>query len=133
MDEITPHLRVYADQLAREWGRQVWRIWSRGDGWPPRTLLARIMAEGMNGAGHSSWVQVHAEVLTLHGQMVSRALQSLPERPRVTIAIHYVVPTPTARKCRILHIPERTYWRCLAQAKDRLAVELISLDDVAGF
>lgn len=132
MDEITPHLRAYVEQLSREWGRQVWRLWTSGEGYPARTLLARIIAEGLTGAGHvkgqRSWC---IEGFSLHGQMVSCALHTLPGDQQTIFTVHYAIHAPLKTKYAVMRIPERNYWRSLKVARTRLAVEITAIDSVS--
>ena len=120
-DCATQHMRAFADACAREWGRQVWRLWMQDQGWPARTLLGRIIDEGLTGAGHTGGKQWYPEAFDDKGQLVSRALRRMPESDRNAIAIHYAVPVPVKRKLVVLKIPESTYFRSLRAARDRLA------------
>ena len=130
---VTDQLDVsFAKACARVWGRQVWRIWLGMDGWPAKTLLGRIMEEGLTGAGHTRARAWYPEGLTEEGLLVSRALHRLEEPDRRALMIHYAVPLPADRKARVVGIAERTYYRSVGEATRRLAVALSTLDNAGS-
>ncbi len=82
---------------------EAWARWGHsilaGIGWPARTLLARIMEQGIRGAAQSGSRLVEADELM---ELVERAVLRLAPKERETICRHYFYwqpPEVSARYC----------------------------------
>jgi DNA-directed RNA polymerase specialized sigma24 family protein len=70
-----------------------------GIGWPARTLLARVIEQGIRGAAQEGCRLVEADEMM---EMVERAVLRLAEKERETICRHYFYwqpPEVSARYC----------------------------------
>lgn len=82
---------------------EAWARWGHsvlaGIGWPARTLLARIMDQGIRGAAQSGCRLVEADEMM---ELVERAVLRLTPKERETICRHYFYwqpPEVSARYC----------------------------------
>lgn len=82
---------------------EAWARWGHsvlaGIGWPARTLLARIIEQGIRGAAQEGCRLVEADDAM---EMVERAVLRLTEKERETICRHYFYwqpPEVSARYC----------------------------------
>ena len=132
-DSATEGMLNYAHDCAFEWGRQVWALWMREQGYPAVTLLGRIIEEGLTGAGHVRYGGKVPEGFTERAQIISVALRKLGEPDQRAIATHYAVPAPARWKAWKIGIPETTYHRTWKLARAKLARAISGVDTVADF
>lgn len=101
----------------RVWGAQTWRRWTRADGWPPKTVLGRVIEEGLTGAAQGYTRSHYVEGYTGNALAVSVAMHELVERDRTMLTVHYVIPLPSALKARRLRLAKSTYYDRLNRAE----------------
>lgn len=111
----------WVDAICKEWGRaQYWLLFGK-TGWPTRTVLGKLMEEGIVGAACSQFLVEYPEVLTGDNLRTANAIKLLPEEPRSLVTIHYVIRMPAKQKCQRIPLPLRTYYAKLGDAHVRLA------------
>ena len=88
-----------------------WVKWTRTNGntlgWPPRTLLARIIEEGWHGAsqpGQRPTDEIPADVMEVD-QIVARMMPRL----RRVLKAYYLSGLPVSVKARALRLSEKTF------------------------
>lgn len=143
-------LSDWLDPMCRSWGLQKRcallnlprsrsaRAAGHVEGWPEVTLLCRIKDEKY-GACHSSGqvVQYFPEVYVGDGLKIHRAIQDMPESPRLVVGAHYVVINlPAKAKAMVLGISRTQYfheldcgYHFLAGKIDEIGVGALSPDD----
>lgn len=102
---------AYADQRL-----DAWASWVRGNqvAWPPRTLLARIIEEGVSGASQgASGVVSMPEVVA----QTDRAVARIPRTLSKVIKIYYLVHAASEIKAARCHCSRRTFWRRVEQGQ----------------
>lgn len=110
---------AWVHEYCKEWGRAKYRLLSDAGAWPTRTLLGKMMDEGVCGAGQSGPDSNHfPEVLEGHALEVNVALKRMAETHRmyaecIVIWTHYVLPGLAKSKARKLEISLDHYWRNL--------------------
>ena len=105
----------------KDWGRaKYWVLFGRG-GYPTRTMLGKLMEEGVVGASCSSLTMEYPEVLVGENLKTENAVKTLPETPRNIITAHYVFRLPVKLKCAKLEIPKTTYYQLLSHAHINIA------------
>lgn len=111
----------WVNQLCKDWGRAQHWIWFGGVGLPPRTMLGKLIEEGVVGAAFSSFTMQYPEVLTGDNLLVANAVKTLPETPRTVITVHYVLHVPTKLKYSKLKMTRHSYYATLSAAHINLA------------
>lgn len=112
----------WIDEALKGWARAKRRLIFGQDGWPPRSVLGKLIDEGVTGAAALKYVQHHPEVLTGEALTMNGLLQRLPEELRTVIFAHYVVKLPAARKARVMGLSRDAYYKQLDKGHERLAV-----------
>ena len=96
---------AYADQRL-----DAWASWVRGNqtAWPPRTILARIIEEGLSGAAHGgSGVISMPEVVGQTDRAVARIDRDLSK----VLKVYYLVHASSELKAARCRISRATFWR----------------------
>lgn len=95
---------AYADQCLGAWAS-----WVRGNqtAWPVRTLLARIIEEGVSGASHGGYMETMPEMIGQTDRAVARIAREL----RQVIKVYYLTHAPSEIKAARCHISRATFWR----------------------
>lgn len=114
----------WVDEALKEWARDKRRIEYGNEGWPPRSVLGKLIEEGVTGAAALKFVQHHPEVLTGESLNVNRGVCKLPEDLRTVLFAHYMVRGPVKHKAFTLGISRDAYYRQLDKAHERLATHL---------
>ena len=102
-----------------EWGRAKRKIMSQADVWPTRTLLGKMMDEGVCGAGQAGPDKNHfPEVMEGHALEVNIAVKRMANTHRMeaecmVIWAHYVLSGHAKAKAKHLEISRDDYWRYL--------------------
>ena len=78
-------------QRCRDWGAQVRHIYLGRDGWPSKTILSRMIEEGVVGAGCTRFVQHHPECLGPEQLQINNAVKRLEEKDREVLMLMYVL------------------------------------------
>ena len=110
------NLISWVHDACNEWGRQM-RKRSRDQGYPPRSLLGKLVEEGP-GAGSSGFYQHVPQMLEGDGLAVSLAVRKMcdtlsMEGQCIVVIAHYLFPGKAAGKARALALDMQTYWRHL--------------------
>jgi hypothetical protein len=86
-----------------------WASWVRGNqsAWPRRTLLARIMEEGVSGASQGAPV----DNMPFHVMQTDRAVARIELRLRRTAKVYYLTHAASEVKAAQLHVSRATFWR----------------------
>ena len=110
----------WVHEACRSWGRaKYWVMFGKG-GYPTRTMLGKLIEEGVVGAACSQFTMEYPEVLMDENLKMENAIKTLPETPRTVITIHYVFRLPTKAKYAKLGIGKGTYYDALAHAHTML-------------
>lgn len=112
---------AYADQRL-----DAWASWVRGNqaAWPPRTILARIIEEGLSGAAHGGpGVATMPEVVGQTDRAVARISRHLCK----VIKVYYLSHASSEIKAARCRISRATFWRHVEQGQiavyDQLQLE----------
>lgn len=112
----------WVDEECRTWGaHKRWLISGDSDGWPERSILGRLIAEGP-GAGHESFTsRVPMKDPPVAYAAVSHALQLMAlthelEKPIQIVHAHYVDYGRAKQKAPLLGISLKQYWNMLHTA-----------------
>ena len=106
------------------------------DGWPSRTVLARMIEEGALGASSSRFMQFFPECLDSDALKYNTAIKQLSERDREILFVDYVVIGKSKVKASRMGIARQTYFQRRDSAHTRLAQVLHlkqDMDKKAGF
>ena len=106
MQEVDAALEAWA-----RWGRSL----LQSMGWPGRTLLARIMEEGFQGAAQKGSRSV--EVIDEAMEIVERAVLRLPDKERLVVIKHYTYSQPVEVSARYCHMHPTTFRSYLHRAR----------------
>ena len=117
----------YIHERCRSWGAQLRWVTCGADGWPSRTMLARIIAEGSLGASAGRFVQHFPEVLAPDALELNNAIKTLKETHREILFVHYVVVGQGKAKARTIGIHIQTYYDRLDSSQGELARALYML------
>lgn len=96
---------AYADQRL-----DAWASWVRGNqtAWPPRTILARIIEEGISGAAQGiCYVQSMPEIVGQTDRAVARIAREL----RKVLKVYYLVHASSEIKAARCRVSRATFWR----------------------
>lgn len=106
---------------AKHWARQM-RIAHLGhDGWPPRSMLDKLIKEGIIGASAGRFMQYFPEVLDERAIAFNNLVKQLSENHRTRFFIHYVVVGKGKIKAHRMGEPRPTYYDRLDAAHKALA------------
>lgn len=75
----------------KEWGYQVRKINLGNQGWPPRTILDKMIKEGILGAASGRFCQHYPECLGEEELKINNAVKRLSENDREILFLMYVV------------------------------------------
>lgn len=100
----------WVDELCKDWGRAQHRLLFGFQGWPTRSMLGRLIDEGIIGASSNQFTMQYPEVLSAENLKTANAIKTLPEEPRALITIHYVFRLRARDKCERIEMPIRTYY-----------------------
>lgn len=117
----------YIHERCRSWGAQMRWVSMGKDGWPSRTMLARIITEGSLGASAGRFVQHFPEVLNAEALEINNAVKTLKEPHREILFVHYVVVGQGKAKARTIGIHIQTYYDRLDSSQGELARALYTI------
>lgn len=106
----------------KHWGWQLRIVHCGQDGWPPRTMLAKMIEEGSLGASSSRFMRHFPECLDPEALRFNNAIKFLIEKDREILFIDYVVIGKGKVKADRMGIPRRTYY----DRRDSAHVRLVS-------
>lgn len=114
--------------VCKEWGKaQHWLMFGRR-GFGSRTMLGKLIDEGVVGAASNQYTREFPEVLTGENLIVANAIKTLPEWPRAIVSVHYVIRLPAYKKYQRLEIPRSTYYEILSQSHIKIANSIEAQD-----
>lgn len=124
----------WVNEACHEWGYQT-RRWQKSTGYPPRSMLGKIVEEG-SGASSGFMRQYMPNVYEGQGQEVAIAVQRLKATMRMEMAAavltaHYLFPGKAKAKARDMGLDMPTYWRALHSAHCFLAGQMEAPQNVA--
>lgn len=97
---------------------EAWARWARsalsGMGWPPMTLLARVIAHGVTGAASRSAMALEADELC---ELVERGIMRLKEIERTVLVRHYLHWEPIEVASRHCHMSAGRFRTVLHRAR----------------
>lgn len=106
----------WLDSILRDWGKaQYWLLFGK-QGFPTRTMLGKLIEEGVVGAAFNKFTMTYPEVLQGENLIVANAVKTLPENPRTVVTAHYVIRMPTKQKYAHLGISKTVYYDTLSAA-----------------
>jgi len=120
----------WVDAACREWAGPARALFfGKAFGWPPRTLLGRLVDEGPTGAGQVGFYQPMPESFQGTALDVSRALRRMAEthrfeKPWIVAHAHYLFEGRARSKAQQIHITVPQYWRDLHTAHAFIAARL---------
>jgi hypothetical protein len=121
----------WVNEACKAWGRaQYWVLYGY-NGWPSRTLLGKMIDEGIVGAAVGQWVREFPEVLTGQNLLTANAVKRLGEESRTLVTVHYVIKGHARHKCRVIHMAPRTYYAKLDAVHYQLAILIDQVGPVA--
>lgn len=103
----------YVDEACKAWGRAQYWVLYGSNGWPSRTLLGKMIDEGLVGAAAGEWGRPFPEVLTGKNLITANAVKRLGEDSRTLVTVHYVIRGYARYKCKVIHMAQRTYYQKL--------------------
>ncbi len=109
-----------ADCALDEWAK--WAV-ERLNGWPIRTLLARLMEEGITGAAHLS----HAPMVLMpeHVAATDRGVTVLDIYEREAIIVYYLTYQDSALKAKQCGCSRATFFRRVERGQKNVARYLL--------
>lgn len=120
----------WVDAACKEWGRaQYWLLFGKG-GFPTRTMLGKLIEEGVVGASCNQFTMTYPEVLTGENLVTANAIKTLSEVPRNVTTVHYVIRMPAKQKYPKLGMTRWAYYDALSEAHIRIA-NFIEAYDIA--
>ena len=109
------HVKEWLEPMIDTWAGQTRYLLHGVDGWPLRTVLARVIEEGA-GASHSAPNQRTFEVYRRDGLAIRRAMEGMPLLQRQVFVAHYLADGHAAEKAKILGLSKARYWAILDTA-----------------
>lgn len=105
----------------KHWGWQM-RVMNMGkDGWPPRTMLAKMIEEGSLGASAGKFMQYFPECMDAEAVKFNNAIKTLDEKDREILFVEYVVIGKGKTKAARMGIHRNTYFDRRDAAQGRLS------------
>lgn len=104
---------AWVNEACKAWGRAQYWVLYGSNGWPSRTLLGKLIDEGLVGAVAGEWARPFPEVLTGANLVTANAVKRLGEESRTLITVHYVIRGHASYKCKVIHMAPRTYYQKL--------------------
>lgn len=118
---------------AEPWGRQIRWTYLGKDGWPSRTMLGKLIDEGIVGASASKFTQFFPEHLSAEALAFNRVYKTLGEDDQLALFVHYVVIGKGKTKAHRMGIPVRTYYDRLDRAHKAFASAQHRLHKIVPF
>lgn len=119
----------WVHERCKNWGRAQYRIMYGKGGYPTRTMLGKIIDEGLVGSGAAGkFTQYCPEVLIGEDLETANAVKMLPDEERQLVTIHYVIRLPAKIKAQRIEIPIRTYYAKIRDARQMLVGVLTSFE-----
>jgi len=113
-------------QRCKNWGRQVRYINLGRGGWPPRTILDKMIKEGIVGSAASRFVQHYPECLGEEELVINNGVKQLVEKDRELLFLVYVVTEKPKVIMRFYSIDRTPYYDWLDNVHKRLSESLFS-------
>lgn len=111
----------FARERCKQWGIEMRWAYSGRDGWPPRTILDKMIKEGILGASSSRFTQSYPEFLSEIATETNIGIKRLPAMDREMIFLHFMVVGRAKAKAERIGIHIRTYYGRLDTAVTRLS------------
>jgi hypothetical protein len=111
----------WVDCVLKNWGRAQYWLMFKGNGYPSRTILGKLLEEGAVGAACNQYTREFPEVLMGENLIVANAVKTLAEKPRAIISVHYVLRLPARVKYTRIGIPREHYYETISAAHISLA------------
>ncbi len=111
----------WIDDGCKHWGQQMRMMYLGKDGWPPRTVLAKMIEEGVLGAAANHFMQYLPECMDAEAIRWNIGIRMLDEGPRMRLFIHYVVIGKGKVKAARMGEARSVYYEHLEQAHKRLS------------
>lgn len=117
------------DTACRTWASQKRRMMLGNDGWPPRSMLGKLIEEGPGAHQAGPGFTHYPEGFSGEGLEVSRALRRMAEtqqmeKPWVVVHAHYLYPGRAKSKAPLIGVSVPTYWSQLHAAHAFIAALL---------
>lgn len=112
----------------KHWGWQMRVLYMGKDGWPPRTVLAKMIEEGSLGASANRFMQFFPECLDSEALRFNNAIKSLHALHRESLFIDYVVIGKSKVKACRMGISRSTYFDRRDRAHTHLASAFHRID-----
>jgi hypothetical protein len=99
-------------------------MYSGKSGWPPRTIMDKMIKEGIVGSATSRFIQYHPECLGEEELVTNNAVKRLAERDRELLFIVYVVAERPKMIMRFYSIERTPYYDWIDNVHKRLSESL---------
>lgn len=106
---------AHVDALLEQWAK--WGKEGSGLGWPPITLLGKVMTQGFAGAAQPGPVPEMSEAV----QIAERAVLRLKEIERRVVIKHYVYWQPVEVSARYCHMSSGRFRALLHRSRRQIA------------
>lgn len=110
----------------KEWGYQVRRINLGNQGWPPRTILDKMIREGILGAASGRFAQHFPECLGEEEIKTNNAIKRLTEKDRELLFLVYVVREKGKSTIHRYDLSRTSYYDWIDQVHKLLSASLYS-------
>lgn len=114
----------------REWGYQVRKINMGNQGWPPRTVLDKMIREGVLGAASGGkFSQYCPEVLTEEALQMNNAIKQLSEQDREHLFLVYVIREKAKVTMQRLGVTRTAYYDLVDNLHKRINTSLFLVSE----
>lgn len=113
----------------KDWGHQVRKINMGNQGWPPRTVLDKMIKEGILGAAFGRFMQNYPECLNEEALKTNNAIKRLDERDREILFIVYVTREKSKVTMARYSLLRTAYYDWIDEVHKRLSASLNSISE----
>lgn len=124
-------VRVESDSMidwihsaCKDWGYQIRKINYGNQGWPPRTILDKMIREGILGASFGQLSQHFPECLSEEALKINNAIKRLTEKDREILFIIYVVGEKSKLTMRRYSLERTAYYDLVDAVHKRINTAL---------
>lgn len=119
----------WIDQRCRSWGNQMRHIYMGKDGYPSRTILHKMIVEGVLGAASERFTQHYPECLAPAEIQLNNAVKTLGERDRELLAVKYIFREKPKNIMRLYRLERTAYYDWFDNVHEALTKSLNSLGE----
>jgi hypothetical protein len=108
----------------KEWGYQMHKINLGNEGWPPRTILDKMIKEGILGAASGRFVQHYPECLGEEEVKINNAIKRMSETDREILFAYYVLRTKPKMIMAAYSFSRTQFYDCIDEIHKRINTSL---------